>query len=148
MHAYSSATLAAADLVKTYKGGRGAPPVRALDGLSFAVEPGTVFGLLGPNGAGKSTTVKVLTTLTRPDAGRAVVAGIDVLARPAEVRKLIGVVGQRSGVDRELTGRENLYLQGRVHGLRGDRLRRRADELLRQFDLHDAGNRVARGYSG
>lgn len=87
MHTQTSAALAAADLVKTYKGGRGAPPVRALDGLSFAVEPGTVFALLGPNGAGKSTTVKVLTTLSRPDSGSASVAGIDVLRAPDAVRR-------------------------------------------------------------
>src|SRR5438309_7106092 len=95
------------DLVKTYPG-----DVRALDGLSFSVEAGTVFGLLGPNGAGKSTTVKILTTLSRPDAGEARVMGVDVLREPDRVRRVIGCVGQKSGVDREANGRENLTLQG------------------------------------
>src|SRR5829696_3703082 len=104
----------ATSLEKTYPNG-----VRALDGLSFEVAAGTVFGLLGPNGAGKSTTVKILTTLARPDAGSATVAGADVLADPARVREAIGVVAQRSGVDREATGRENLRLQGQVHGMDG-----------------------------
>jgi ABC-2 type transport system ATP-binding protein len=96
-------------LVKTYPG-----DIRALDGLGLAVESGTVFGMLGPNGAGKSTTVKILTTLSRPDEGSARVAGFDVLEEPNEVRRAIGVVGQRSGVDREATGRENLRLQGQL----------------------------------
>jgi ABC-2 type transport system ATP-binding protein len=122
--------------------------VQAIDGLSFAVAPGTTFGLLGPNGAGKSTTVKVLTTLARPDSGAATVAGHDVLRDPAEVRRRIGVVAQRSGVDRDLTGRENLKLQGHLQGLRGRELDRRADGLLERFGLSDAARRVARTYSG
>jgi ABC-2 type transport system ATP-binding protein len=122
--------------------------VRALDGLSFSVEQGTVFGLLGPNGAGKSTTVKVLTTLARPDEGRASVAGHDVLGEPGEVRRSIGVVAQRSGVDRDLTGRENVRLQGHLQGMRGRELDRRVDELLEQLGLSDAAGRVARTYSG
>ena len=92
-------------LVKTYG------DVRALDGLSLAVPAGTIFGLLGPNGAGKSTTVRILTTLSRPDAGAARVAGHDVLADPGAVRSAIGCVGQRSGVDVEATGVENVFLQ-------------------------------------
>jgi ABC-2 type transport system ATP-binding protein len=88
----TSATIEARDLTKTYK------DVRALDGLGFAVEAGTVFGLLGPNGAGKSTTVKILTTLTRPDSGQASVAGEDVLRHPDRVRRAIGLVAQRFGV--------------------------------------------------
>src|SRR5881397_284423 len=88
--------------------------VQALDGLSFDVAPGTIFGLLGPNGAGKSTAVKVLTTLARADGGSARVAGHDVSSEPAAVRRSIGVVAQRSGVDVELTGRENVILQGRL----------------------------------
>jgi ABC-2 type transport system ATP-binding protein len=136
-------TIEAHDLVKTYPGG-----VRALDGLGFAVEAGTVFGLLGPNGAGKTTTVKILTTLSRPDAGRARVAGLDVLRQADQVRRLIGVVAQRSGVDREATGRENLALQGLVHGLRGRELRRRVDGLLDRFGLAEAADRVVGGYSG
>ena len=94
----------------------------ALDGLSFSVEAGTVFGLLGPNGAGKSTTVKVLTTLSRPDEGE-VVAGIDVLRDPEHVRRVIGTVGQAIAVDPDASGRENLELAGRIHGLGGRALR-------------------------
>jgi ABC-2 type transport system ATP-binding protein len=122
--------------------------VRALDGLSFSVEEGTVFGLLGPNGAGKSTTVKVLTTLARSDEGKASVAGHDVLREPSRVRRSIGVVAQRSGVDRDLTGRENVRLQGHLQGMRGRELDRRVDELLEQLGLADAARRVARTYSG
>jgi ABC-2 type transport system ATP-binding protein len=122
--------------------------VHALAGLSFEVAPGTIFGLLGPNGAGKSTTVKILTTLARPDAGQARVAGHDVLREPAEVRRAIGVVAQRSGVDRDLTGRENVKLQGHLQGMRGRELDRRTDELLEQFGLAEAARRVARTYSG
>src|SRR5918995_5729068 len=122
--------------------------VRALDGLTFDVAPGTIFGLLGPNGAGKSTTVKVLTTLARPDAGEAEVAGHDVLREAAKVRRAIGVVAQQSGVDRDLTGRENVKLQGHLQGLRGHELDRRVDELLEQFGLAGAARRVARTYSG
>jgi ABC-2 type transport system ATP-binding protein len=133
----------ARDLVKTYPGG-----LRALDGLSFSVAPGTVFGLLGPNGAGKSTTVKILTTLSRADSGRATVAGLDVAGEPGLVRNAIGCVAQKSAVDREATGRENLQLQGRLYGLRGRQLRRRADQLLERFNLAEAAGRIARTYSG
>jgi ABC-2 type transport system ATP-binding protein len=122
--------------------------VQALDGVSFSVQEGEVFGLLGPNGAGKSTTVKVLTTLTKPDEGRAEVAGFDVVREPNKVRRSIGYVPQSSGVDRDATGRENLLLQGRVQGLGGTRLSERVDELLRQLGLADAADRVVRGYSG
>jgi ABC-2 type transport system ATP-binding protein len=129
-------------LVKTYG------DVRALDGLSLAVPAGTIFGLLGPNGAGKSTTVRILTTLSRADSGAARVAGVDVLADPAAVRHAIGCVGQRSGVDREATGVENLILQGQIHGLRGRELAARVSELLDQFGLAEAGGRLVRTYSG
>jgi ABC-2 type transport system ATP-binding protein len=129
-------------LVKTYG------EVRALDGLSLAVPAGTIFGLLGPNGAGKSTTVRILTTLSRPDAGAARVAGHDVLVDPGAVRRAIGCVGQRSGVDVDATGVENLILQGQVHGLRGRALAGRVAELLDQFGLVDAGGRLVRTYSG
>ena len=138
-----SADIEARGLAKTYKG-----PVRALDGLSISVEPGTIFGLLGPNGAGKSTTVKILTTLSRPDAGEARVVGVDALREPDRVRRSIGVVAQRSGIDVEATGRENLDLQGRVYGMSGRSLRARVDELLERFGLADAADRVARTYSG
>ena len=133
----------AAGLVKTYR-----KDVTALDGLSFAVEAGTVFALLGPNGAGKSTAVKVLTALTPPDAGEATVAGIDVVAHPDRVRHVIGAVSQGSGVDVQATGRENLRLQGQIYGLRGRVLEERVQELLERFGLADAADRVARGYSG
>jgi ABC-2 type transport system ATP-binding protein len=139
----AAAAIEASDLRKTYPGA-----VQALAGVSLAVARGTVFGLLGPNGAGKSTTVKVLTTLTRPDGGSASVAGIDVLAAPGRVRQVIGVVGQRIAVDGEATGRENLVLEGRLHGLRGGELHQRVDELLRRFRLDEAADRVARTYSG
>jgi ABC-2 type transport system ATP-binding protein len=130
-------------LKKTYPG-----EVQALAGLDFTVEPGTVFGLLGPNGAGKSTAVKILTTLSRADAGTASVAGHDVLAEPDAVRRSIGVVAQRSGVDREATGRENLRLQGQAFGMRGRALEDRASELLERFGLADAADRIGRTYSG
>ncbi|MGE5691998.1 MAG: ATP-binding cassette domain-containing protein [Pseudomonadota bacterium] len=122
--------------------------VQALDGVSFRVSEGEVFGLLGPNGAGKSTTTRILVTLTRADAGHAEVAGHDVAREPGRVRRSIGYVPQASGVDPEGTGRENLTLQGRVQGLGGDGLRDRVDELLRLFSLADAADRVVRGYSG
>ncbi|HZR92396.1 MAG TPA: ATP-binding cassette domain-containing protein [Gaiellaceae bacterium] len=122
--------------------------VVALDGVSFTVHAGEVFGLLGPNGAGKTTTVRVLCTLTTPDAGRAEVAGHDVLRDSSAVRRAIGYVPQESGVDQYGTGRENLRLQGQVQGLRGARLRRRVDELLELVGLSDAADRVVRGYSG
>jgi ABC-2 type transport system ATP-binding protein len=138
-----SPAIEAIDLVKAYPGG-----VRALDGLSIAVEGGAIFGLLGPNGAGKSTTVKILTTLARPDAGVARVAGIDVTRHPDQVRRLIGCVAQKSGVDKAATGRENLTLQGRLHGMGGRDLRRRVDELLGRFGLAEAAGRIARTFSG
>jgi ABC-2 type transport system ATP-binding protein len=123
-------------------------PVQALAGVTFSVRAGEVFGLLGPNGAGKSTTVRVLTTLTRPDSGRAFVAGQDVVREPNRVRRSIGYVPQESGVDREATGRENLMLQGRIQGVPGGELRRRVDELLALIGIADAADRVVRGYSG
>jgi len=133
----------AEDLVKIYPG-----DVRALDGLSFAVPEGTVFGLLGPNGAGKTTAVKILTTLAQADSGRGEVAGYDVRRAAPRVRRAIGVVAQRHGVDFALTGRENLRLQGRVFGMRGRELEHRTQALLDQLGLADAGDRVTRGYSG
>ncbi|MGE5132715.1 MAG: ATP-binding cassette domain-containing protein [Gemmatimonadota bacterium] len=139
----TAAAIEAHDLVKTYP-----KNVRALNGLSFAVPAGTVFALLGPNGAGKSTTVKILTTLAQADSGTASVAGLDVRARPAVVRRAIGVVGQRSGADPMATGRENIVLSGRIKGLRGRELGRRADDLLARFDLAGAAGRLVRTYSG
>ena len=134
--------IAAEDLHKRYRS------VQALDGLSFSVREGEVFGLLGPNGAGKSTTVRVLTTLTRPDSGHASVAGEDVVAHPDRVRRATGYVAQDSGVDWEATGRENLLLQGRIHGMSGATLRARVDELLGLVGMEEAADRIARGYSG
>jgi ABC-2 type transport system ATP-binding protein len=120
--------------------------VRALDGLDLSVEAGTVFGLLGPNGAGKSTTVRILTTLSVPDAGTARVAGYDVRTDPLKVRRAIGVVGQKHGCDPEATGRENLVLQAELYGLAGGRAR--ADEQLERFALTDAADRQVKTYSG
>ena len=122
--------------------------VQALDGVSFRVRAGEVFGLLGPNGAGKSTTVKVLTTLTTPDRGHAEVAGHDVVKEPDAVRRSIGYVPQSSGVDRDATGRENLMLQGHVQGMSGAKLKERVQHLLELLGLADAADRVVRGYSG
>src|ERR687888_446976 len=133
----------ASQLTKTYRG-----DVRALDGLSLTVAAGTIFGLLGPNGAGKSTTVKILTTLSRPDSGEARVAGLDVLRDAERVRRAIGVVGQKHGVDPDATGRENLELQAEIYGLVGATRRRRVDELLERFGLADAAGRIAKTYSG
>jgi len=134
--------IVAENLHKRYKA------VQALDGVSFAVREGEVFGLLGPNGAGKSTTVRVLTTLTKPDSGRALVGGEDVSAHPDRVRDKIGYVAQDSGVDWDATGRENLLLQGRIHRMMGSSLHARVDELLELVGLDDASDRVARTYSG
>jgi ABC-2 type transport system ATP-binding protein len=122
--------------------------VQALDGVSFVVREGEVFGLLGPNGAGKSTTVRSLVTLTVPDSGTATVDGHDIKRQRAAVRRAIGYVPQDSGVDQFGTGRENLMLQGRVQGMGGRDLRRRADELLELVGIADAADRVVRTYSG
>src|SRR5258705_3232331 len=130
------------ELRKRYK------DVQALDGVSFSVREGEVFGLLGPTGAGKSTTVRTLATLTQPDSGHALVAGEDVVRHPNRVRRSIGYVAQDSGVDWEATGRENLMLQGRIHGMSGAPLRSRVEELFELVGLRDAADRIARGYSG
>jgi ABC-2 type transport system ATP-binding protein len=122
--------------------------VQALDGVSFEVREGEVFGLLGPNGAGKSTTVRVLVTLTHADEGSASVAGYDVRREQNAVRRTIGYVPQDSGVDQFGTGRENLMLQGRVQGMHGRDLRSRADELLELVGISDAADRIVKNYSG
>ncbi|GAA2726028.1 MULTISPECIES: ATP-binding cassette domain-containing protein [Streptomyces] len=122
--------------------------VRALDGVDLDVPEGTVLGLLGPNGAGKTTAVRVLTTLIRPDRGRAVVAGIDVLKKPNEVRHAIGLSGQFAAVDEYLTGRENLRMVGQLYQLGARDAKARAVELLERFHLTDAADRPARTYSG
>jgi len=120
----------------------------ALRGLDLTVTAGTVCGLLGPNGAGKTTAVRILATLTRPDSGRARVAGYDVVRDAARVRGLIGLAGQHAAVDEKLSGRDNLRLFGRLYHLPGRLARRRADELLDQFSLAEAADRVVKGYSG
>ncbi|MGZ9932995.1 ATP-binding cassette domain-containing protein [Streptomyces sp. NC-S4] len=129
-------------LVKTFG------DVRALDGVDLDVPEGTVLGLLGPNGAGKTTTVRVLTTLLRPDSGKAVVAGIDVLRHPNEVRRAIGLSGQFAAVDEYLTGRENLQMVGQLYQMKARAAKARATELLERFNLSDAADRTAKTYSG
>ncbi len=140
---HNGLAITAEHLVKTYPG-----EVTALHDLSFEVAQGTVFGLLGPNGAGKSTTIKILTTLTLPTGGVAAVAGIDVLRRPNDVRRAIGVVTQRHGTDPQATGRENLVLSGRIYGLRKRDAQQRAAELLDRFGLTEAADRIVRTFSG
>ena len=141
------AFIEAEGLVKTYTP-KGAPVVRALDGLDLEVPQGTVTALLGPNGAGKTTTVKVLTTLIKPDSGRAVIDGVDVLDDPQSIRRMIGASGQYAAVDENLTGLENLMMVGRLYHLGSKVARQRAGELIELFDLTEAQNRPVKGYSG
>ncbi|WP_326807659.1 ATP-binding cassette domain-containing protein [Streptomyces sp. NBC_01775] len=129
-------------LVKTFG------DVTALDGVDLDVPESTVLGLLGPNGAGKTTAVRVLTTLLQPDSGRAVVAGIDVLKNPTEVRRSIGLSGQFAAVDEYLTGRENLQMVGQLYQMSARDAKKRAGELLERFNLADAADRTAKTYSG
>ncbi len=131
------------DLVKVYRGG-----VRAVDGISFDVGRGEIFGFLGPNGAGKSTTILVLITLLRPTAGRVTVAGLDVVASPARVRGLIGYVSQDIAVDENLTGRENLLLQAGFYHLPRHGAAERITELLAMVDLADRADHPVSTYSG
>ncbi|MEV8318159.1 ATP-binding cassette domain-containing protein [Streptomyces sp. NPDC059900] len=129
-------------LVKTFG------DVKALDGVDLDVPEGTVLGLLGPNGAGKTTAVRCLTTLLTPDRGRAVVAGIDVLKHPNEVRRSIGLSGQFAAVDEYLTGRENLQMVGQLYQMKAKEAKVRAGELLDRFNLADAADRPSKTYSG
>jgi ABC-2 type transport system ATP-binding protein len=133
-------------LVKVYKSRKS--EVRALDGVDLVVGEGSVLGLLGPNGAGKTTAVRILTTLLRPDGGRATVAGLDVVRDAQELRSIIGLSGQNAAVDDNLTGRENLVLFARLYQLPKAEAKRRADDLLEQFDLNEAADRVVKTYSG
>jgi ABC-2 type transport system ATP-binding protein len=120
----------------------------AVDGVTFAVPPGTVLGLLGPNGAGKTTTVRMMTTLTEPTSGTARVAGFDVVREPDKVRRSMGLTGQVATVDELLTGRENIRMIGGLYGIRRKELVRVGDQLLEQFSIADAADRVVKSYSG
>ncbi|MEI2699565.1 MAG: ATP-binding cassette domain-containing protein [Microthrixaceae bacterium] len=121
---------------------------QALSGVSFEIERATVLGVLGPNGAGKTTSVRILTTLLKPDAGSAYIDGIDVVAKPRLAHARIGLTGQYAAVDERLTGFENLQLVGRLFHMNTSAARARADELLARFNLDEAGGRVVKGYSG
>jgi ABC-2 type transport system ATP-binding protein len=134
----------AENLVKTYRNGE----VRALDGLSLEIEEGTVLSVLGPNGSGKTTTVRVLATLLKPDSGRAMVGGIDVVKNPKAVREIIGLSGQYAAVDETLTGWDNLVMFGRLYHLSSQAANARAEELLEQFSLADDAKRPIKTFSG
>ncbi|MBI0582804.1 MAG: ATP-binding cassette domain-containing protein [Methanomassiliicoccus sp.] len=122
--------------------------VLAVDGISFTVEEGEIFGFLGPNGAGKSTTINMLTTLLRPTSGRATIAGLDIMTRQDDVRRAIGLVPQDLTVDDELSGRENMYLQADLYDVPRDEAKRDIEELLNVVDLEDAADRLVKTYSG
>ena len=134
----------AEDLVKTYRNGS----VRALDHLSLDVEEGTVLSVLGPNGAGKTTSVRILATLLRPDSGRAMVGGIDVIKHPEKVREVIGLSGQYAAVDEILTGWDNLVMFGQLYHLGKKASVARAEELLERFSLTESAKRPIKTYSG
>ena len=140
------AAVEATGLVKTFRTRK--DTVKALDGIDLEVPEGTVLGLLGPNGAGKTTAVRVLTTLLKPDQGTVRVLGHDVVKEADRVRSLVGLSGQYAAVDELLTGRENLWMFGRLYRLSSQQARQRADELLEIFDLTDAADRTLKTYSG
>jgi ABC-2 type transport system ATP-binding protein len=131
------------NLVKVFNG-----EIRAVDGISFHVDEGEVFGFLGPNGAGKTTTIRILVTLSEPTSGVGMVDGLDVVANAKLVRQRIGYAAQDIGIDRDLTGRENLVLQGRLHGMSSGQAKQQADDLLDVIDLTEAADRRAGTYSG
>src|SRR5208283_4872226 len=131
------------DLVEVYADG-----TKAVDGISFTVAEGEFFGFLGPNGAGKSTTIKILTTLLRKTAGTIAIAGYDVEKQAPEIRKIIGVQSQETTVDGDLTGRENITLQGHFHQMESDEIKKRVDELIVLVGLEAAADKRARNYSG
>jgi oleandomycin transport system ATP-binding protein len=137
-----TAAIEAEGLIKTFGS------VRALDGIDMVAAEGSVFGLLGPNGAGKTTAIRVLSTLLQPDGGRASVGGFDVVREPKKVRRIIGLTGQYAAVDELLSGRENLFMIGRLLGLSAADARARATRLLDDFDLADAATKLAKTYSG
>jgi len=132
----------ALDLVKQY------PHVRAVDGISFAIEKGEIFGLLGPNGAGKTTTLRMLLTLIRPTSGRIRILGEDALVRPERVRQMSGYVPQDVSVDGELTGYENILMYAKLYGVPGKERRRRITEALEYLELKDRASDMVNTYSG
>jgi ABC-2 type transport system ATP-binding protein len=140
------AAIEASGLVKTFKSRKNT--VKALDGIDLDVPEGSVLGLLGPNGAGKTTTVRILTTLMAPDEGSARVLGHDVVKDADVVRSLVGLSGQYAAVDELLTGRENLWMFGRLYRLSSQQAKQRAEELLEIFDLTEAADRILKTYSG
>jgi ABC-2 type transport system ATP-binding protein len=138
----ATAAIDATGLVKTFG------PLRAVDGIDLDVRPGEIFGVLGPNGAGKTTALRMLATLLPIDAGRARVFGVDVAREPHRIRQLIGITGQYASVDEDLTAAENLWMFGRIQGLRSADARASAKRLLAQFDLADAADRPIAQFSG
>jgi oleandomycin transport system ATP-binding protein len=138
----SHVAISAEGLVKKYG------TTTALDGVDLSVPTGSVLGVLGPNGAGKTTAVRILGTLLRPDAGHATVGGFDVVREAPRVREIIGLTGQYASVDEDMSGRRNLAMIGRLLGMPGAQAKARAAELLERFELTDAGDRIAKTYSG
>ncbi|MDP6587423.1 MAG: ATP-binding cassette domain-containing protein, partial [Anaerolineales bacterium] len=131
------------NLIQVYGDG-----TKAVDDISFTIREGEFFGFLGPNGAGKSTTIKILTTLLAKTSGSVTVAGYNVDKEPQNIRKIIGVQSQETVIDADLTGRENLTLQGHFQQMRSNMLRERVDELLKLMDLQEVADKRARNYSG